>query len=184
MIYDLVDSLCSLCFSDRVRRKVLGGVRASPFLEIGAGSGKNFAIVDSRAKIGLERSLTMLRYAKRRFPTIMLVIGDAHMLPFRDACVGVSVFSYCLRGLSRPMDAVKEALRVSSEVIIIDYDRPHAMPGAIWEQVFNRFGWMVFGSRDLDYNALEQLGVSSRSEELYGGLYRVLVLRGDADAQS
>ena len=123
-----------------MRRRVLGGIDPDSFLEIGAGSGKNFALVNSGLKIGLERSLTMLRYARKRFPEMIPVIGDAHMLPFRDACVCASVFSYCLRGLSRPLDAVREALRVSSEVIIIDYSRPHRMPKAVWEKLVGRFG--------------------------------------------
>jgi ubiquinone/menaquinone biosynthesis C-methylase UbiE len=182
-LYDFIDTLFSLSFSDRVRRKVLCEVAADSLLEIGAGSGKNFAVTDSGLTIGLERSAPMLHHARRRFPKIIPVIGDAHMLPFRDACVSVAVFSYCLRGLSRPVGAVKEALRVSSEVIIMDYRRPHHMPRLVWEQVLNRFGCKVFGSKDLDYGALERLSESSRSTDLYGGLYRVLVLKGATNAQ-
>jgi len=180
--YDLVDSLCSLSLSDRARAKALCKITADPFLEIGAGSGKSFKVTDSRFKIGLDRSPSMLRHARTRFPDTRLVIGDAHMLPFRDACVGVSVFSYCLRGLIGPADAVKEALRVSSEVIIIDYAKPRIMPSVLWEKVINWFGWKVFGSRDLDYDSLERLGSSSRVRYLYGGLYRVIVLKGAVHA--
>ena len=104
------------------------------------------------------------------------------MLPFRDACIGVSVFSYCLRGLDGPVEAVKEALRVSSEVIIVDYNRPRRMPAAIWDKVINWFGWKVFGSKDLDYDLLERLGSSVRSRDLYGGLYKVIVLKGATHA--
>lgn len=104
------------------------------------------------------------------------------MLPFRDACIGVSVFSYCLRGLTRPADAVKEAMRVSSEVIIIDYNKPHMMPGMIWKRFIGWFGWKVFGSKDLDYGALERLGFTTRDWDLYGGLYKVIVLKGAVNA--
>ncbi len=100
------------------------------------------------------------------------------MLPFRDACIGVSVFSYCLRGLARPVEAVKEAMRVSSEVIMIDYDKPHLMPAVIWNRLINWLGWKVFGSKDLDYGSLERLGPSARGRDLYGGLYKVIVLKG------
>lgn len=181
-LYNVIDSLCSLSFSDRVRQQVLERVSTDSFLEIGAGSGKSFAIVDSGLSIGLDNSPTMLRHARKRFPAMAPVIGDAHMLPLRDTCVGVSVFSYCLRGLSRPVEAVREALRVSSEVIIIDYDKPRGMPRVLWDKIFNWFGWNVFGSRDLDYGALERLSPSRRSAGLYGGLYRVLVLKGASDA--
>jgi demethylmenaquinone methyltransferase/2-methoxy-6-polyprenyl-1,4-benzoquinol methylase len=177
-LYDFVDFVFSVSLADRVRRRVLENVNADSFLEIGAGSGKNFAILNSALKIGLDRSSLMLRYAKKRFPHIMAVVGDAHNLPFRDACVSVSVFSYCLRGLSRPMEAVKEAMRVSAEVIIIDYGKPHHVPAAVWERVFNWFGRKIFGSRDIDYDALERLGAERRTIDFHGGLYRVLVLRG------
>jgi ubiquinone/menaquinone biosynthesis C-methylase UbiE len=182
-VYDAVDTVCSLSFADRVRRSVLAGTKAGSFLEIGAGSGKNFAFVDSHLRIGLERSFTMLHHTRARFPDIIPVIGDAHMLPFRDACVSVSVFSYCLRGLAQPLVAVKEALRVSGKVIIIDYSKPHRMPRLVWEKVLNWVGWRLFGSRDIDFSALERLGSSSLSRDLYGGLYRVVVLKGAADAQ-
>lgn len=180
--YDVVDTLCSLSLSDRARAKALRGIEADSFLEIGAGSGKSFTLTDSRFKIGLDSSHSMLLHARTQFPDTRLVIGDAHMLPFRDACVGVSVFSYCLRGLSGPADAVKEALRVSSEVIIIDYDKPRMMPSVLWEKVINWFGWKVFGSKDLDYESLQRLGSSSQVRYLYGGLYRVIVLKGAVHA--
>jgi ubiquinone/menaquinone biosynthesis C-methylase UbiE len=183
-VYDVVDTMCSLSLADRVRHKVLGGVSADSVLEIGAGSGKNFSLVDSPLAMGLDRSASMLHHARRRFPAMRPLIGDAHMLPFRDACVGVAIFSYCLRGLARPGAAVKEALRVASEVVIMDYNCPRFMPRAVWEMVLNRFGWRVFGSRDVDYAALERLGRSCRSTDLYGGLYRVLVLKGAGNAES
>ena len=182
-LYDLIDTMCSLTLSDRVRHKVLGGISTDSLLEIGAGSGKNFAVLDSALAVGLDRSAPMLHHARRRFPAMTPLIGDAHMLPFRDACVGVAIFSYCLRGLARPVAAVKEALRVASEVIIMDYNRPRYTPAVIWDLVVNRLGRRVFGSRDLDYDALERLGNSCRSTDLYGGLYRVLVLKGAGNAE-
>jgi ubiquinone/menaquinone biosynthesis C-methylase UbiE len=182
-LYDIVDTCCSLSFSDRVRRSILGRADRDSLLEIGAGSGKSLALVASVLKIGLDRSSTMLRYGRHRCREMIPVMGDAHNLPFRDACVDLCVFSYCLRGLSRPMDAVKEAMRVSSEVIIIDYNRPRRMPRVIWDKVVNRFGRGVFGSRDIDYDSLERLSVSSRARDLYGGLYKVIVLKGAKNGQ-
>jgi ubiquinone/menaquinone biosynthesis C-methylase UbiE len=182
-LYDVVDTLCSLSLSERVRWKVLGRLSADSLLEIGAGSGKNFRVAESGFKIALDVSPTMLAGALRRDGSVVAIIGDAHHLPFRDACIGVAVFSYCLRGLSRPAEAVREALRVAREVVVIDYDRPDRMPRIIWERLLNWFGWKVFGSRDVDYDVLGRLGDSCRATHLYGGLYKVLVLRGEAHAQ-
>jgi ubiquinone/menaquinone biosynthesis C-methylase UbiE len=183
-LYDVVDSLCSFSLADRVRRRVIRKVDMDSLLEIGAGSGKNLAMLDCGLRIALDRSPRMLEYARKRFPGIFPVVGDAHMLPFRDACVKVSLFSYCLRGLSSPFDAVKEAMRVSREVIIIDYGRPRRMPRAIWEKVLNRMGSAVFGSKDVDYGALTRLSSRSRMVDSHGGLYKIIVLKGAADAQS
>jgi ubiquinone/menaquinone biosynthesis C-methylase UbiE len=182
-LYDFTDTFISLSLSDRVRRKVLKGLVADSFLEIGAGSGKNFGLLTSPVKIGVDVSEKMLRYAGSAFPGVILIMGDAHSLPLQGACVDVAMFSYCLRGLARPAAAVKEALRVSSTVIIVDYNRPAFVPRAVWEKVINRFGWAVFGSRDLDFDALERLGASSEVTDLYGGLYRVIILRGAGFAQ-
>ena len=127
-VYDFVDWFVSFSMSGRARRKAIGNLVTDSFLEIGAGSGKSFCLVDSKLMIGLDRSAKMLRYAKRRFPEIVVVIGDAHSLPFRDSCIDVSVFSYCMRGLATPGEALKEALRVSSRVVIIDYSKPAFLP--------------------------------------------------------
>jgi ubiquinone/menaquinone biosynthesis C-methylase UbiE len=180
--YDLIDGLCSLGLSGRVRRKALAGTEADSFLEIGVGSGKSLALIDSGYTVGLDRSKEMLLRARRRLPASVLVVGDAHMLPFRDACFGASIFSYCLRGLARPADAVREAVRVSSLVYIIDYDKPRLMPGLIWEKLIGWFSTRVFGSKDLDYGLLAQAGSSSWVRDVYGGLYKVIVLKGAVHA--
>jgi ubiquinone/menaquinone biosynthesis C-methylase UbiE len=182
-VYDWVDTVVSLSLSDRVRRRVLSGLRGDSLLEIGAGTGKNFRLVDSAIKIGVDRSVKMLAHAKMRFPGISVVKGDAHRLPFRDGSVDISVFCYCLRGLARPLEAVREALRVSAEVVIIDYHAPTFIPTLIWEKIVNRLGHAIFGSRDLDFTALERLGNSTEVTDLYGRLYRVVIMKGAVHAQ-
>ena len=80
--------------------------------------------------------------------------------------------------------AVREALRVSRRVVIIDYARPALMPAFLWRHVINRFGYAVFGSRDIDFEAMERLAGRCQVSELYGGLYRLMMLEGVADAGS
>jgi ubiquinone/menaquinone biosynthesis C-methylase UbiE len=171
-----------MSMSDRVRRRALNGLVAERFLEIGAGSGKNFHLVDSGFKVGVDTSMRMLEHTRSRIPGVILMIADAHTLPLRDGSIDVSVFCYCLRGLARPLDALKEALRVSAQVVVIDYNKPDFIPAFLWESVINRFGRAVFGSRDLDFGSLERLGRKTQSSDLHRGLYRVIVLEGTSDA--
>jgi ubiquinone/menaquinone biosynthesis C-methylase UbiE len=183
-LYDFIDSFFSGSRSGRARKKALGGLAVESFLEIGAGSGKSFRHVTSGLTIGLDASVTMLEFARRRVPGLLAVVGDAHRLPFRDGSIEVSFFSYCLRGLAEPMDAVREALRVSRKVVIVDYNRPALMPEILWRSVVNKFGHAVFGSRDIDFESLERLAGRRQVSDLYGGLYKVMVLEGVGDAGS
>lgn len=180
----MIDSFFSGYRAERARRKALEGVIANSFLEVGAGSGKSFRHVNSGLMIGLDASAKMLEFARKKVPGLVAVMGDAHSLPFRDGCVEVSFFSYCLRGLERPLEAVREALRVSARVIIVDYSKPALMPEIIWKRVINRLGFAVFGSRDIDFESMERLAARGQVSELYGGLYKVLILEGAGNAGS
>jgi ubiquinone/menaquinone biosynthesis C-methylase UbiE len=175
-VYNFVDSAFSLSLADRVRRKVFDRLRPSSLLEIGVGSGKNMVMPVSPVKVGVDISLDMLEYARSRFRDVGLVVCDAVSLPLRNDTFELSVFCYVLRGLAKPRDAVREALRVSSRVVIIDYDRPFFIPGFLWDNVINRIGRVVFGSKDLDFAAIEKLGASKEVLKYYGGLYRVIIL--------
>ena len=183
-LYDFIDSFFSGYRSERARKRALAGLAADSFLEIGAGSGKSFRHVKSGLMIGLDASVTMLESARKRAPRVIAVVGDAHRLPFRDGSVEVSFFSYCLRGLGQPLDAVREALRVSSRVIIVDYNKPALMPEFIWKRVVNKLGYAVFGSRDIDFESLERLAARRQVSELYDGLYKLMVLEGVGNAGS
>jgi ubiquinone/menaquinone biosynthesis C-methylase UbiE len=183
-LYDFIDSFFSGYRSERARGRALEGLAADSFLEVGAGSGKSFRHVSSGLMIALDSSLTMLGSARRRAPGVIAVAGDAHRLPFKDGSVEVCLFSYCLRGLDRPLDAVREALRVASRVIIVDYGKPALMPEFIWKRVINRLGHAVFGSRDLDFDSLERLAARGQVSELYDGLYKLMVLEGVGNAGS
>ena len=175
-IYNMLDSALSLWLADRVRNKVFSRLDSSSLLEIGVGSGKNLGLLAAPVRVGVDLSLDMLQYARSRCLGVRLVAGDALRLPLKDGSFDTSVFCYVLRGLKSPVEAVKEALRVSSRVVIVDYDRPRFVPAFIWDGVINRFGGRVYGSRDLDYESIENLGASKEVLRYYGGLYRVVIL--------
>lgn len=175
-LFNFLDFLFSLSLADRVRREVLASVRSSSLLEIGVGSGKNMRILEAPVRVGVDTSLAMLGFTRKRFRDVGLVAGDALSLPIRDSSFDVCLFCYVLRGLSNPVGAVREALRVSSRVMIIDYDRPIFIPRFMWNGLIYRVGRAVYGSRDVDFEAIERLGASKEIFRYYGGLFRVVIL--------
>ena len=180
-LYDLLDTLVSFSFSGRVRRKVLGGIEAGTLLEIGIGSGKCLEYVGADLAIGLDGSHQMLMAARKRFPEARLEEADAHSLPFRDGSFEVSLFSFCLAAVSRPADAIKEALRVSRKVLVLDYGRPRCVPRLLWERTAMAFGRKVFGSGRPCFETAATAARVSRTYEFYNRLYRLVVLDGVSD---
>jgi SAM-dependent methyltransferase len=177
-IYDITDTLLSLGLSDRVRRMVVSGIDAASFLEIGVGSGKNLDLVDSELRVGVDMSRRMLDHAKSRFEGVGLVLGDAHRLPFGDSSFDVSLLCYTLKSLARPEEAVREGLRVSSKVVVIEYDRLRLLPRLVWDHLIDPFGAVIFGSRALDFAAIAGAAKKVKVTGYFGGLYRVMVLEG------
>lgn len=182
-IYDFLDTVVSFSLSDRVRRQVLQGLAACRYLEIGVGSGKALGYPVSDLSVGLDTSRQMLDAVRSHFPQTKLVLGDAHRLPLKDQSVDVSVFSYCLAVVADPVKAVEEALRVSTKVIVIDFDSPSFIPRLLWERVLTRLGRKVFGSSKLDFDKIAALGKTDQVKSFYGRLYRVITLDGAADAR-
>ena len=176
--YEFVDNLCSLSLSNRVRRKALSGLSGESLLEIGIGPGKCFDIASSPVKIGVDSSPQMLETARSRFPESLLVLGTAYGLPLKDKSVEVSILSYAIKVFSRPVDALKEALRVSSRVVVIEYYKPRFIPGFLWKNVFERFGRAVYGSRRFDLDSIASLARKTTARDLYAGTYRVIVFDG------
>jgi demethylmenaquinone methyltransferase/2-methoxy-6-polyprenyl-1,4-benzoquinol methylase len=157
-------------------------LRPHSTLELGVGSGKNLSFLSSGFRIGFDVSMEMLKSARKRCPDARFVLGDAHHLPVKDASVDLCVLCYCLRGIAKPLEVVKEALRVASRVIVIDYNRPGFLPRWIWDGVIERIGAMIFGSRNLDFGAIGRLGSKAKVMDFYGSLYRVLIIDGAGDA--
>ncbi|MGD9140881.1 MAG: methyltransferase domain-containing protein [bacterium] len=176
VLYNFLDSLGSLFLADRVRSKALASLGSGSLLEIGVGSGKNMRLMASAFRVGVDNSLDMLEFTRRKFGDVRLVAGDAVRLPVKDASFDLAVFCYVLRGLASPAEAVREALRVSARVVIVDYDRPGFIPRLVWSGVISRIGGALYGSRDLDFASIEKLGASKEVFRYYGGLFRVVIL--------
>jgi ubiquinone/menaquinone biosynthesis C-methylase UbiE len=89
-------------------------------LEVGCGTGHFAEFLSRRGlrMIALDRSPAMLAEAARRFPSLNLVLGDAHHLPFRDASTDLAVFVTALEFLEDPARALREAVRVARQGVV------------------------------------------------------------------
>ncbi len=51
--------------------------------------------------------------ARRLFPSLPVILGDAHRLPFRDRSTDLAVFMTTLEFVEDPVCALREAVRVA-----------------------------------------------------------------------
>ena len=80
---------------------------ARTVLEVGSGTGHFAARLGESGfhVIGLERAPSMVREAKRSFPSIACLLGDAHHLPMNEQALDVVVFITTLEFLDCPLAA-------------------------------------------------------------------------------
>ncbi len=134
-------------------KKLLARVpRARSVLEIGCGTGHFSRWVDAQGlmTVGLDLSTAMLTEAKALDST-PLIRGNALRLPFADDAFDVAAFITTLEFLTRPRQALAEALRVAQHGIILG--------------VLNRWSWLGLQRRLVGlfhptlYNAAHFYGV-------------------------
>jgi ubiquinone/menaquinone biosynthesis C-methylase UbiE len=89
-------------------------------IEIGCGTGHFAAFLANQGLnvIGLERAPAMLLRARRQFPLLPVILGDAHHLPFRDLSMDLTIFVTTLEFLEDTVCALHEAVRVARKSII------------------------------------------------------------------
>jgi ubiquinone/menaquinone biosynthesis C-methylase UbiE len=117
------------------RELLLRLIRAVPDarsgVEIGCGTG-HFAVFltgHGLSMIGLDRAPAMLADAHRRFPTLPVLLGDAHRLPFRDRSMDVALFVTTLEFLEDPAAALREAVRVARLGVVAMVLNSHSLGG-------------------------------------------------------
>jgi ubiquinone/menaquinone biosynthesis C-methylase UbiE len=89
-------------------------------VEIGCGTGHfaAFLVQQGIATVGLDRAPAMLSEARRLFPLLPVVLGDAHRLPFRRGCVDLAVFVTTLEFMEDPILALREAVCVARRGVV------------------------------------------------------------------
>jgi SAM-dependent methyltransferase len=100
-------------------------------VEIGCGTGHfaAFLLQQGLSTVGLDRAPAMLSEARRQFPSLPLVLGDAHHLPFRDGSSDLAVFITTLEFLDDPARALREAVRVARHGVLAIVLNRYSMGG-------------------------------------------------------
>jgi SAM-dependent methyltransferase len=94
---------------------------AQSVLEVGCGTGHFTAWLAGKGLevVGLERAPAMLVQFHQRAPELPVILGDAHQLPVRTGAVDVAVFVTAIEFLEEPEVALREAVRVARQGIIL-----------------------------------------------------------------
>lgn len=94
---------------------------ARSVLEVGCGTGHFAAwFADKGLRVvGLDRAPAMLGEMRRNSPGFPAILGDAHLLPFRDGAVDLALFVTTLEFLDDPEGALAEAVRVARQGLVV-----------------------------------------------------------------
>jgi len=130
-LYDVLCSICERRGIGRWRRHLTAGAKGV-VLDLGSGTGRNLPLLPASVKaVGLDPSLGALERARRRAPTVPLVVGSAEALPFRAGSFDtvLSGLVFCSVGDPRGgLAEVKRVLRAGGELRMLE----HVRSGVPW----------------------------------------------------
>ncbi|MEM7582909.1 MAG: class I SAM-dependent methyltransferase [Acidobacteriota bacterium] len=99
----------------RWRQKLVRGVRGQT-LEVGSGTGRNLPLYDRDARVvALDPDLAVLLAARKRAPSVPLVVGSAETLPFRPATFETVVSGLVFCSVPNPQRGLLEVARVLTQ---------------------------------------------------------------------
>lgn len=145
------------------------------FLDVGAGPDGTVTRRLRGRGVALDQSLAALRSLRAALPSMPVVRADAMRLPLADKAVGRVLLSH-LYGLLLPAERaalIREASRVSDEMVILDSGRPPGAQAEHWQtRTLPDGGDYPIFRRHLDVETLfEEVG----GEALFDGTYFVMI---------
>ena len=156
--YDLLNTLLSGGLDGRWRRQAAVATRLQPgqsALDVACGSGKLTAelarLAGAGRVVGVDFSAGMLEKARRGYPALEFVEGDALALPFGDGEFDASTAAFGLRNLADPGRGLAEMARVSRRMVVLEFVRPpRSVFGSVYRfhlrQVLPRVGAALSGA--------------------------------------
>jgi ubiquinone/menaquinone biosynthesis C-methylase UbiE len=129
-------------------------------LDIGAGTGRNLLYFRNGARaVALDPDRAMLRRARRRAPTVPLVVGRAEALPFRDGTFDTVVSALVFCSVADPVQGLRETRRVlvrGGSLRMMEHVRSRSRIGAWWQDAVQpAWTWCAGGchpNRDTEAN--------------------------------
>jgi demethylmenaquinone methyltransferase/2-methoxy-6-polyprenyl-1,4-benzoquinol methylase len=133
--YDLINTVLSGGTDGGWRRRAAretGLAAGGSALDVACGSGRLTAELAKRAGrggrvVGLDFSAQMLEVARRHYPTLEFIEGDALELPFDSASFDAATISFGLRNLADPVRGLREMARVvrpGGRTVVLEFVRP------------------------------------------------------------
>lgn len=152
-LYDGMNRSEEKGFLGEWRRQLLADV-AGDVLEIGAGTGANFAHYPPAARVvALEPDPFMLKRAEQKLTelggtNITLQQAPAESLPFPDASFDTIVSTLVLCTVSDPgraLDEMRRVLRPGGRLLFIEHVRADGFGGAVQDGIRPLWGWFGAG---------------------------------------
>ncbi|NPA13410.1 MAG: class I SAM-dependent methyltransferase [Aquificae bacterium] len=130
-------------------------------LDVGTGTGEVLKKVSQQypdcKQVGLDVAFNMLKKAKEKNPSSLLVKGSAYNLPFKDSSISSIYMSLVFRHLE-PEEGLQEFRRVlekGGHIGILDISKPHKLIfDSIYffaNKLFRPFGTRIFSNEEYDY---------------------------------
>lgn len=133
----LIDHLSNAESAERVKlREILDRRKPGSILDVGCGPATELSGYEKHGLninyTGLDGSEVMLKVARKRHPTARFVKGNAQNLEFPNSSFNAVLLKHILEHLPSYESAVSEAVRVASEMVLIDFfQRP--IPLSPWD---------------------------------------------------
>lgn len=127
--------------------------------------------------VGIDKSAKMLDLSQERYPKAIFVRGDIENLPFKDNSFDVVLLKHALEHLPDYKIAVKEALRVASDIVIVNFF--HKMlpfnkdihlwnKSGYWDNWYSRRKFERFlDEQNVRYRKITTRGTAEQTAEIY-----------------
>jgi ubiquinone/menaquinone biosynthesis C-methylase UbiE len=182
-IYDIALAPLELAGLVRLRRRLLAEARGS-ILEIGAGTGVNFAHYPKGARVyALDQSREMLATARKRPCRACATVtqADAQILPFATGTFDTAVATLVLCSIPDPLQAlgeIRRVLRPGGTMRLLEHTRGYHPIAAALTDLLNPLWFSLNGSCRLNRQTAQtvaQAGFNVTSTELHlGGIVQLI----------